>query len=304
MHLGMLVATICWAGNIIAGKAALQGLSPVALATLRVEGSALVFVVLFLALRRHTSVRWTRREGLFFLGLALCGVTLNQLFFIGGIARTSAAHAGLIVTLGPVMVLVLSCMLRLEPLTVPKFVGMLISFGGVAVLTVDKTGQAGDAHWVGDLILLAASAVFAYYTILVKEAANRYDAVTLNALSYALGGLLMIPFGAGSLLEVRWTLLSAEVWWGAVYMVVLGSVVAYLIFALAMTELTASRVAAFAYLQPIITTGLGIWLLAERLTAKVVIGGSLILLGVYLTERERGEEQGTEKARTGVGSGE
>ena len=37
-------------------------------------------------------------------------------------------------------------------------------------------------------------------------------------------------------------------------------------------------------------TALGIWLLGERLTHNVVIGGTLILLGVYLTERERGEE--------------
>ena len=213
--------------------------------------------------------------------------------FIGGLARTSAAHTGLIVAIGPVMVLVLSCLLRLEPLTILKFVGMLISFGGVAVLTLEKAGPASNSHWIGDLILLAASAVFAFYTILVKEVVDRYDPLTLNAVSYAVGGLLMIPFGAQSLLNVRWALLSAQAWLGLAFMVLFGSVVAYFIFALAMTELTASRVAAFSYLQPVITTGLGIWLLAERLTVKVAIGGALILLGVYLTERERGEETGS-----------
>jgi drug/metabolite transporter (DMT)-like permease len=49
-------------------------------------------------------------------------------------------------------------------------------------------------------------------------------------------------------------------------------------------------VAAFSYLQPAIATSLGIWLLGEKLTQTVVIGGALILLGVYLTERERGDD--------------
>jgi len=71
-------------------------------------------------------------------------------------------------------------------------------------------------------------------------------------------------------------------------MILFGSVVPYLIYAFALTELAASRVAAFSYLQPVIATALGVWLLAERLTSSAVAGGTLILLGVYLTERETG----------------
>ena len=73
--------------------------------------------------------------------------------------------------------------------------------------------------------------------------------------------------------------------------------ISYLIFAYVMTELPASRVAAFNYLQPVIASGLGIWVLSERLTSKVLIGGGLILAGVYLAERERGEEK---RAQTDV----
>jgi drug/metabolite transporter (DMT)-like permease len=206
------------------------------------------------------------------------------------LARTSVAHAGLIVAIGPVMVLVLSCLMRLEALTVLKFIGMLGSFGGVAVLTTGKAGQGNSGHWIGDLILLAGSAVFAYYTILMKEVADRYDALTLNTLAFGVGTVLMIPFGTWWVLDVRWIAVPGQAWWGLAFMVVFGSVVPYLLFTIAMTELTAARVAAFSYVQPVIATGLGIWLLAERLTVKIVLGGILILAGVYLTERERGEE--------------
>lgn len=292
MHLLMLVATFCWAANIVAIKEGLRGFSPLALALLRVAGAGVVFGILFLGWRNRPSIRLTRREWFFMALVAMSGVTFNQLCFIGGLAHSSVAHAGLIVALGPVMVLVLSCLLRLEALTVLKFLGMLISFGGVAVLTTGKAGQGNGGHWLGDVILLIGSAVFAYYTILVKEIADKYDALTLNALAYMIGVSAMIPFGAHSILYVRWAAIPPRAWVGLAYAIIFGSVVPYLIYAVAMAELTATRVAAFSYIQPVIATGLAIWLIGERLTTKIILGGILILAGVYLTERERGEEQG------------
>jgi len=305
MHWLMLVATFCWAGNMVALKDAMEGFSALALALLRVAGAAIIYLALFLFGRRPFPWRITARAWPTLVLLAMAGVTFNQLFFIGGLARSSVAHAGLIVALGPIMVLVLSCLMRLEALTVNKFLGMLISFGGVAVLTTGKAGRLNGGHVVGDLILLAASAVFAYYTILVKEVVDRYDALTLNTLAYAIGLPLLLPFTTRALLEVRWQMVPLHSWWGLGFAILLGSVVPYLIFAVVMSELTAARVAAFAYIQPIIATGLGIWLLHERLTAKVVVGGILILAGVYLTEWERGEERAAAQSgerKLGVGS--
>jgi drug/metabolite transporter (DMT)-like permease len=180
--------------------------------------------------------------------------------------------------------------MRLEPITLPKFLGMLISFGGVAILTLGGAERGSAAHWQGDLIVLAGSVSFAYYTIQVKEIANRYDALTLNTLTFALGSLLMVPFAARSVLNIHWAHVTIGAWGGLAFMVALGTVVAYLFYAFALTELSASRVAAFAYLQPVVAALLGVWLLGERITLRVVAGGALILLGVYMAERERGEE--------------
>jgi drug/metabolite transporter (DMT)-like permease len=101
----------------------------------------------------------------------------------------------------------------------------------------------------------------------------------------------MLPFCAHAVVVTNWAALSREAWWGLAFLVVFGSVISYLLFAYVLTELAASRAAAFNYLQPVIASALGIWVLSERLTSKVLIGGALILAGVYLTERERGEEK-------------
>ena len=139
MHLLMLIGTFFWAANIIAGKFALRNMSSLALAQARVTGAAAIFLAGFALWRREARLRLGPSD-LAYLGLtALVGIALNQLFFIGGIGRTSAAHAGLIVALGPVMVLILSCAMRLEALTALKSVGAAISLAGVVELTAGKS---------------------------------------------------------------------------------------------------------------------------------------------------------------------
>lgn len=88
-------------------------------------------------------------------------------------------------------------------------------------------------------------------------------------------------------------------------LVIFGSVAAYLIYAFALSVLSASKAAAFAYLQPLTAVALGVWLLGEHISMREIAAGVLILLGVYLTEqRVKGKvtsEAKTEKARGRTG---
>jgi drug/metabolite transporter (DMT)-like permease len=292
----MFVVTVCWSGNIVAGKEALTGFSALALAQLRVLGAATIFAIIYLASGRRSRLQLSRTNWLFLVATAATGIALNQLAFISGIARTTVAHTGLIVATGPVIVLVIAVLLRLEVLTAWKVGGMLIAFGGVGILTADKSSQGAIGHWSGDLIMLLSVAVFAVYFVLMKEIAGQLDLLTLNTLTFLLGAGMMLPFCTRAVLATRWTGVTLRAWLGLAFLVMFGSVFSYLLFAYVMTHLSASRAAAFNYLQPIIASGLGVWILSERVTSKVILGGVLILGGVYLTERERGEEKTAESS--------
>jgi drug/metabolite transporter (DMT)-like permease len=291
----LALAMFCWGGNPVAGKEALQGFGPLALSQVRLLLAALVYMAGFLAWRNRPRLKLNRRECLFLVAVALVGASLNQLFFIEGLSRSSVVHSALISATGPVIVLVISCLARLETLTVQKMVGMTISFGGVAWLAISRANQIGGSYWLGDVLLLGASVTFATYTILVKEIADRYDVLTMNALVFALGATLFTPIGIRSVLRVNWAGLSTSAWLGLLYMVVLGSVVPYLLYAFALTELTASRAAAFTYVSPLVAVVLGAWWLREKLTLQVMLCGVMILLGVYLTERGRDNEEAVGK---------
>lgn len=293
----MLVTTFCWASNIVAGKEALQGFGPLALAQLRMSLAALFYGALFFFWQGRPRLHLTRRQWLFLGLMGFTGITLNQICFLGGLARTSVTHTGLIQAVGPIMVLLLAAFIGREVLTLQNCAGMAIAFTGVAVLLTGKSSSQNGAHWSGDVILLAAGASFAVYTILMKEVASDYDALTLSILVFGLGAALLMPFCLGSLARVEWRQVPFRAWAGLAYMVVFGSVVAYLIYAFALSVLSASKAAAFAYLQPVMAVALGVWLLGERVTAGEFAGGALILLGVYLTERQRAKSRAAGEAK-------
>jgi drug/metabolite transporter (DMT)-like permease len=291
MHIAMVIAVSCWAANMVAIKEALFGFSPMALALVRAIAVALVFGILFLLLRERSLLRLTRRKWFHFGVIAFFGVTLNQMLFIHGVAYTNIPHAALIVAVEPVMVLVLSVLMGLEVLTALKFVGMAISFTGVVLLTYGKPVQGSQAYWLGDLVLMVEVVVFAYYTILMKEVVDQYDVVTLNTVVFGLGALLMIPFGARAVLHVNWSQVPVRALLGLGFMTFISCVIGYLLFAYALKGLTASRVAAFNYIEPVMGTALGVWLLHDKVGLWGIFGGGLILLGVYFTEWERGGEE-------------
>lgn len=286
-NLLMLVTTACWAGNIVAGKEALTGFSPLALAQVRVTVSAVLFAAL--AAMRPVRLRLPA-GGAHWLPIALSGltgVTFNQLLFISGLARTSALHAGLVVGLGPVLVLILSAVRKLERITLWKLCGIGTSFFGMALLLFERAGQGSQASWSGDLIVLSGSTAFAVYTILVKEISGIYDDLTLNSAVFAVGAVLMLPFAAGATLTISWQGIPVRAWLGLAFMAVCGSVVGYVIYGYALRHLPAYRVAAFTYLQPVITAALAVWLVDESVTVLEVFGGVLIISGMYLTRERR-----------------
>jgi drug/metabolite transporter (DMT)-like permease len=298
IHGLMLLITLLGGGNHVAGKEALTGLGPVALAQLRSLGAALVYGAIFFAWSKRPRLRLRLGEWFLLAVVAALGTAFNQLFYVMGLSRSTVVHASLILSTGPVIVLVISCLMGLEGLTVSKFVGMLVSFGGVALLTMGAASRSDGGHWTGDILLLVGTVAGSCYTILVKKISDRYDTLTLNTLTFGLGALLMLPFGSSAVSGVRWACLSTAAWSGLAYMVVVGSVISYLVYVFALTKLTASRVAAFGYLSPLITAALGAWWLAEKLTSRVVLCGVIILAGVYLTEGSRDNGQPASEAAT------
>jgi drug/metabolite transporter (DMT)-like permease len=290
---------VVWAVNFIAAKIGLRDLPPLALASFRVVLAGVVMIPLYfscLRLRAFAEAADLRRRGFSvhdlwtFFHLGFFGVTVNQMCFTMGLYFTHVGHAAVIVGLGPIYILVLAVLLRLERATGHKVIGMLIALAGVAVLASENGISAHSASFTGDAITMAGSVGFAVYAVLGKRTAGKYDTLTMTAFNHFAGALIVLPLAiheAKALSLTRHWHLPWRAWAAVLYMAVFSSALGYVFYFWLLRYLEASQLSAFTYLLPVFATILGILWLGEKGSCTQVLGGVMALGGVYWIESGR-----------------
>jgi drug/metabolite transporter (DMT)-like permease len=275
-----------WSGNFIIGKVALREFPPLLLSGLRVALAGLFIWPVYWWRARGAGERWTRKDLPILVFLGIFGVALNQLFFVLGLSRTTVAHSAIIISTTPVLVLVIAAMVKLEHVTARKSAGMALAIAGVVVLkALEAPGNGAGPTWTGDLCIFLAGVTFALFTVLGKRVTGRHSSVTVNTFAYVGGAVALSPVTLWEASSFSFAQVSTRGWASLAYMALFPSVVCYLIYYYALTQIAASRVSAFSYLQPPLATLLGVLMLGERITAPLVLGGAVIFAGVYLAER-------------------
>jgi drug/metabolite transporter (DMT)-like permease len=300
----MALLVVIWSANYTVGKIGLRELAPLALASFRivVAGLTMVPVLILSGCRRADDSRadQTRfshcasppkqtlpspRDMWTFAYLGFFGIVMNQGGFTVGLNYTSVSHSSLIIGAAPILILLLAWTLGLERLTGRKLFGLGLAFAGAALLGSEGGWNVHSAGFRGDLVTLIAAVGLATYTVLGKRVAATYDPVRLNIYSNLSAAVFVLPVAAWQVRRLTithaWTSIGWQGWGAVVYMGVLSSALCYMLYFWALRFMTASRLGAVSYLQPVGATLLGMILLGEKLTRPLVIGGALVLAGVY-----------------------
>jgi drug/metabolite transporter (DMT)-like permease len=285
--ISLLAATqvLAWSFNYIAGKIALEHLLPLTLVSFRIVLAGAIYLVIFLVAPRPARIRWRDLPMLALLGF--CGVAINQAGFTLSLNYTSIGHVALIVSVGPILVLLLAWLSGQETMTPAKALGMSLSFGGVALLTIQQGFELHSGGMMGDLIALGAVTGFAFFVVLSKRAAGRYDIVAFTSLIHMTGAILYFPLALRQAVRIDWGQVAWQGWAGLLYMSIFGSIVGYLAFYKLLAHLSASQIASLNYLLPIVATTLGVLLLHETITRGFLLAAAFVLSGVWLAQSSR-----------------
>ena len=305
--LALVFLTTVWAVNFIAGKIALRYFPAMTLASIRVVLAGIFMLLLNPLCRRLPAFRkpstdpasssashnsqitihdlWT------FLYLGFLGVTVNQVCFTIGLRYTSVTHSAIIVGMGPIYALVLAVLFRLESATFRKILGMTISLLGVILLATSKDSAQHSPTLLGDFITFIGSLGFAFYAVLGKRVAARYDALTMTTYNFLFGALFVLPIAIHRAIAFgpvsRWLAVPWPAWTAMIYMTLFSSTLAYLFYFWLLRYLEVTQLAAYNYLLPVSATFLGILFLGERGSSIEFLGGALALAGVYFVESTR-----------------
>jgi drug/metabolite transporter (DMT)-like permease len=279
----LLMMLVLWSGNYVAGKIALRTLDPITLVCLRLQLASFLMLAIYFSRRERQPLKL--RDTWPFLYLGFFGVVLNQGLFTVGLNYTTSNHSAVLIAIGPIIILLLARALKLEALTVAKVVGMAISFVGVYLLETEQASPAHSPLLLGDIITFGGVIGFSIYAVLGKRIAAQYDSIAMNTFNCVAAALLLLPLTIGQVIHLDWHSVGMSGWLGMIYMAVGSSVAAYTIFYWVLRYMTASRVGAVSYFQPVIVILLSMAFLGERPSRMLLEGTALVLLGVFLAER-------------------
>ena len=284
----LTIIIVIWAGSFIFIRLALREISPVTLALARFS-LATPILLAFSLFNRHARQTFTaafRRDLLLFSALGLSGVTLLYVFQFLSLELISATTGSILINFNVIFGMLLSASFANELLTRRKLLGVFLAFAGVVVVTTGGVSTTPFSHveLLGSVLMLVAAFCWAAYSVLSKKALERYSATVSTCLAFLLGTLYLIPFALAegemeALFHSTWV-----VWCSVFYLAIPSSVVAYVLWNRMIREVDITRVMVSLYAIPIPTAILSFLFLGEAITNALILGGVVVMLGVYLTQ--------------------
>jgi drug/metabolite transporter (DMT)-like permease len=280
VHAALLVVQVAFASQTVEGKIAMgprvaggEGISPFAVAMLRMLGAALFFQAFTRATR--TLRKATKRDHLVLAGLSVLGIALNQTLFLIGLRMTSPMNAALLSVTIPVITAAMAVAIGHERASWRLGVGLATSIAGVVWLTgvgsVDR----------GALVVLANCVAYSAYIVFSRETIRRLGTLTVVTWVFTWGALLFAPIGMPTFLAgvTEWT---PRGWMFLAYILVMPTIVAYLCNAWALERSNATLVSIYIYVQPVIAGVLAWVQLGQTVSERLLVAAALIAVGVTI----------------------
>lgn len=288
-YIKLASVSMIWGATFVAGRYLAADVDPLLTATLRFVLASVALLV-FMALARIRLVRPSPGQLLQLAMLGFFGIYFYNLCFFYGLQYINASRASLIVALNPAVIGLGAWVLFKERLGQAKCTGIALCLGGAGAVIVSRNPQlmAGAAHtWTGDLLIVGCVLGWGAYSLFSRSLNQALGALQTVTWSILLGTLML---AVTALLSGKMTLVAVQAiqgsqWLSLLYLGVLGSALAYIAWYDGIRRIGATRAGVFIALNPLTAVICGAVLLGEHLTLPMLLGGTLILLGIYLCNK-------------------
>jgi len=285
--LAAAVACICFGASVVATRYVVPQTTPVVLAFLRyVIASACMFALL----RGRALVAMPGRDR---AQIALLGALFFGLFpwsFSASLTHLPAATVALIVATNPLVTLALSVLRGTERLSARMVIGQLLALAGI-VLAIDPArataaqSTSGTNYWIGYVLAFTTVICGSIYNVWSRPLLLRYSSALVTTWAMVAGVLLLAPLALLQGLGTHTRTISLNGWLAVLFLGTLGGAVGFGLWSYALRRSTPSRVAVFLALNPISAIALGVFLLGEPITMRLILALVAVLAGINLATR-------------------
>src|SRR5258708_10945656 len=276
-----LILCLIWGSTWLFIKLGLADLPPITFAGIRFVIAFVILASLVIARR----ARWPRTRAEWTL-IAISGALqfgLNYGLVFWGEQHISSGLAAVLQSTFPAFGLVIAHFyLAHERLTMVKVVGVLLGVLGVAVIFSDQLTIAGKMALLGSIALVLSAFFGSYSNVLVKAYGGKIDPQVLAAGQMIFGFVPLLAVGIpteGNPLRYHWTAMAVV---SLLYLVVVGSVLAFALFYWLMRHMDVTHTMLIALVTPVVAVMLGMIVLHEKLNWRLLAGGACIIAGLAL----------------------
>jgi drug/metabolite transporter (DMT)-like permease len=244
-------------------------------------------VLAFMILQRKQFALPGLKELPYWAFLGFIGVTFHHWAQATGLQTSQASTASWIISTTPVFIAIFGWLLLRERPGWLKAIGILLA--ALGVLWVVSRGDIaalfrGMALTRGDLLILTNPPNWALFTVLSRSGLRRQPPARMMLYVMGLGWLFTFPLFLGGPGLVDLSNLTAQGWLAAGFLGIICTGLGYIFWYDALEAMPAVQVGAFQYLQPLVTVIVAAALLGEGLSLSTILGGGMILLGVWLVQ--------------------
>ena len=296
----LIVSMIIWSVSGIAIKHALVALPPFTMILMRFIPSVLLMLIIGLIRRKHSLFclqRMERKDLPLFLLAGFCQPFLYYMLETYAYdALNSPTIAETLLSTSPLLSPVFAAILLRERITGNNIFGILISTGGVFVLTLAGAENYSIGSYWGVLLAFMAVSAAVIDSVMMRKAPMRYSALSFVFYTQLISLLFFIPVwfwreGPSALMAIDWNQLAdpasslTVALWSVSYLTVFASVTAFILFCYALRQIGVTKANAFNNIRPVFTA---IWMFlffGEHLPALKWVGIGLIIFGLFICQK-------------------
>lgn len=232
---------------------------------------------------------------------SLAGIALLQpigyyLFETIGISKTGSLMSGIVVSMTPIVTMVLEAVILKEQANRKQKLFIILSTAGVVLITVCAQNGGGDSSLAGILFILLAVLCEGFFVVFTRKSSERFTPMEITYVMMLTSAVVFNGINAvrraaaGELANYFAPLLELEVFWSIMYLGVLASSVAYLLYSFMLSKTKASSTAVFAGVITIVSIIAGIVFRDEAFFWYHAVGTVMILAGVWGVSRFKSED--------------
>jgi len=298
VYAALTAAAFFWGSGFVLARFALRSISPLVLLAGQSLATALSQMIWTLARGKIAELRLPADHFWPVLLLGLVGQNILNGLTFWGLASTTATNTALIFGISPVMISLMAALFLMEPFRRRQLLGALVGFSGISLIITQ--GHLGAIHlrgmMTGNLLVLAAAAYWAGYSVATRHItqAVKPEVYTFYLLTLGAFGPLLLAVTAGGQLPISG--LGGRTLASVVFIGVSTGTLGINFWNWGLSQIEASRVGVFSYLEPVFAAILAAAFLGERLGLPTALGAVLVFVGIFLTSvSRRTAEKATEE---------